>query len=79
MFDSFYDKEEPTYLPDRIPYFYVANAPARIDYIFTSSQTILNPVRKENVFIEKVTLANGKKNYLSDHIGLHCILKINNK
>lgn len=75
--DVFYNSSESTYFPDRIPYFYVANASARIDFIFVSPKTNFKSKVKEHLFIKQISLANGKKSYLSDHIALHCILTVN--
>jgi len=73
--DIFKKDEISTYSNDRIKGFY-SEPPGRIDYIFISPQNI-HSIATNHVFSEKETLANGKKSFLSDHIGLHCILSVN--
>ena len=75
--DTFEKDETPTYTPQRIPYFYAADAD-RCDYIFTKSDDKkIKAVKTESAFVEKESLSNGKKSFLSDHIALHCILEVN--
>jgi endonuclease/exonuclease/phosphatase family metal-dependent hydrolase len=77
VIDVFEKKESPTYNPDRLPYFY--NAPkSRIDYIFIkTTNKKIKVLNMDTVFSEQEKLSNGKKSFLSDHIGLHCILEVN--
>lgn len=75
--DIFEKDETPTYSPQRIPYFYAADAD-RCDYIFAKSTgREIKIVKAESAFVNSETLSNGKKSFLSDHIGLHCILEVN--
>ena len=73
-----FDKDEvPTYYPDRVSYFY-QSPQSRIDFIFVKSvHKNFKIIKTDTAFVEKETLANGKKSFLSDHIGLHCILEVN--
>lgn len=75
--DTFEKDETPTYSPQRIPYFYAADAD-RCDYIFTKSgDKKITVIKTDSAFVEKESLSNGKKSFLSDHIALHCILEVN--
>ncbi|MGH7204494.1 MAG: endonuclease/exonuclease/phosphatase family protein [Candidatus Levyibacteriota bacterium] len=76
--DIFAKKEIKTYYSDRFKYFYTAYVPAIIDYIFikTASKKVI-PLKTEYAFNQHIEFASGKKSYLSDHIGLNCILEVN--
>ncbi|SRR6266568_2685885 len=75
--DVFANDEKPTYFPDRVSYFYRAPAD-RCDYIFYKTRQKRIAVRSSGYeFVKDETLSNNKKSYLSDHIGLHCILEVN--
>jgi endonuclease/exonuclease/phosphatase family metal-dependent hydrolase len=75
--DVFEKDEVPTYYPDRVSYFYTAPK-ARIDYIFVkSARKNIKILKTDTAFMEAETLSDGQKSFLSDHIGLHCILEVN--
>ena len=77
--DLFANDELKTYYRDRFNYIYTAYNSERIDYMFLKTATNkLKITKTEHVLREPVTFADGKKSYLSDHIGLHCILRVNN-
>ena len=78
LHDIYKKEEQPTYDPNRIDFFYRSPAD-RCDFIFiTSGKQDLHPSLLSYAFEKEERLSNNKKSYLSDHIGLHCILKIDN-
>lgn len=75
--DVFEKDEIPTYYPDRVSYFY-RSPQSRCDFIFvTSAHKNIKIRATDTAFVEKESLSNGQKSFLSDHIGLHCILEVN--
>ena len=75
--DAFAKDEFPTYYPDRVSYFY-KSPESRCDFIFFKSPLKKIKVQETNyAFVEKEYLSGGDLSYLSDHIGLHCILQVN--
>ena len=75
--DVFEKDEIPTYYPDRVSYFY-QSPPSRCDFIFVrSAHSNFKVLKTDIAFMEKENLSGGKKSFLSDHIGLHCILEVN--
>jgi endonuclease/exonuclease/phosphatase family metal-dependent hydrolase len=75
--DVFEKDETPTYYPDRVSYFYKAPQ-GRCDYIFIKSPHNKFKIMSTGyAFADKEQLSNGDFSYLSDHIGLHCILEVN--
>ena len=75
--DVFAKDDFPTYYPDRVSYFY-RSPESRCDFVFFKSPNKKIKVLDINyAFIEKEKLSNGDLSYLSDHIGLHCILEVN--
>jgi endonuclease/exonuclease/phosphatase family metal-dependent hydrolase len=74
--DVFEKDETATYYNERLGFYFKALASNRIDYIFYKTKNIV-PLTIENIFIEEVAIRKHKKTYLSDHIGLHCTLSVN--
>lgn len=75
--DVFEKDEIPTYYPDRVSYFY-QSPKSRCDFIFVkSAHKNFKILKTDAAFVEEEMLSNGKKSFLSDHIGLHCILEVN--
>jgi endonuclease/exonuclease/phosphatase family metal-dependent hydrolase len=75
--DIYAKEEQPTYDPDRVDFFYRSPAD-RCDFIFTSSNNKkMIPTLLSYALTEQLTLPNGKKSYLSDHIGLYCTFRVN--
>lgn len=74
--DTFANDEIATYYKERLGFYFKANTSSRIDYIFYKSKQIKS-IMTEHVFLEEETVGKSKKSYLSDHIGLHCILSVN--
>ena len=76
--DLFEKNEEETYHRNRFKYIYTAYKSERIDYMFMkSSSKKLIPAKTDHIFTEPVKFSSGGKSYLSDHNGLHCILRVN--
>lgn len=77
VIDVFERDETPTYYPDRVSYFY-KSPQGRCDYIFIKSpHNSFKILGMGYAFADKEHLSNGEFSYLSDHIGLHCILEVN--
>lgn len=75
LFDSF---TFPTYYNNRISEHFRASISARIDYIFLKKTSHTIKSLSVSHFLNKTyPIGNGEKSYLSDHIGLYCILKFN--
>jgi endonuclease/exonuclease/phosphatase family metal-dependent hydrolase len=75
--DTFARFEDITYSPERTPYRFHADVASRIDYIFYKENAVkIRPTEHEHVFTEQEILSNGKKSYLSDHIGLSTTLNL---
>ncbi len=67
----------PTYHINRISKYLQADKSAIIDYIFlksTSKKVV--PLSVSHLFNDRYPIGKGEKKYLSDHIGLHCVLKV---
>jgi len=74
--DLFANDKEMTYTNDRVPFFYTA-PPNRIDTMYIKSKKKrMKALKTEHILVKPELLSNGKKGYLSDHIGLHCILEV---
>jgi exonuclease III len=74
--DIFEKDETATYYKERLGFYFKALASNRIDYIFYKAKNV-QILTIENVFVEEEAIGKRKKSYLSDHIGLHCILSVN--
>jgi endonuclease/exonuclease/phosphatase family metal-dependent hydrolase len=75
--DAYAKADTPTYFPDRVSYFYQAPKD-RCDFIFyKNGKKKLKIQTTDHQFVERELLSNGDLSYLSDHIGLHCILEVN--
>lgn len=69
--DTFADNNKATYDHNRIPYKFFVKKDAQIDYLFYHGKKPHVTLTKKDVVLgKKETLANGKKYFLSDHIGL---------
>jgi len=78
LVDIYAKEEQPTYDPNRVDFFYRSPAD-RCDFIFIASgKHTLQPSLLSYGLVEEEMLSNNKKSYLSDHIGLYCILKMDN-
>lgn len=75
--DLFSQDKEPTYYPERFKYIYIGNDASSIDNFMINPSAKITIQSKKQVFGHEVFLSNGKKSYLSDHNGLHCILRFN--
>ncbi len=66
--DAFKDSTTYTHHPEFLPEW--ANPP-RLDHVFiTDKHKTITSIKTHELFTKKVTLANGKESYLSDHIAL---------
>ncbi len=74
--DVFAKDETATYYKERLGFYFKAVASSRIDYIFCKAKNI-KLLATDHVFVEEEVIGDGKKSYLSDHIGLHCTLSVN--
>ncbi|MGI8419910.1 MAG: endonuclease/exonuclease/phosphatase family protein [Candidatus Levyibacteriota bacterium] len=76
--DIFAKEEAVTYYFNRFKYLYTAHTSTVIDYMFLKTVSKkLTITKNAQVLTEPVRFAGGKKSYLSDHNGLHCILQVN--
>ena len=71
MKDVFANASFPTYYNDRLNYKFKGKTSERIDFIFVlENKQKIKALTTEHLFTQQETLANGKKSYLSDHLGL---------
>lgn len=76
--DIFAKDEQETYYRNRFKYVYTAHKSCRIDYMFIKSASRkVTAIKTDHMFTEPVAFSSGGKSYLSDHIGLHCTLRVN--
>jgi endonuclease/exonuclease/phosphatase family metal-dependent hydrolase len=75
--DVFGKDDVPTYLPDRVSYFYRSPAGRPDNIYIKSARKNIKILKTGYAFTQLETLSNNKKSYLSDHIALHCILEVN--
>jgi len=70
------NQDQPLYETKRGKLFFRAPE-QRGDYVFTKFlANTIRPYKTGYVFEQPELLSNNKKSYLSDHIGLHCILEV---
>jgi endonuclease/exonuclease/phosphatase family metal-dependent hydrolase len=75
--DTFGKDTTPTYLPDRVSYFYRSPAGRPDNIYIKSSRRNIKILKTGYEFTKLEKFSNNKESYLSDHIGLHCILEVN--
>jgi endonuclease/exonuclease/phosphatase family metal-dependent hydrolase len=73
--DLFKGDSTPSYAPDRIPYIYPAETTERIDYMFYKGKKPAKVMKKERLFVEKIS-SGEKPFFLSDHMGLKAQIEI---
>lgn len=77
VIDIFHTFSSPTYFKDRLDYKFAGKSSERIDFIFLKNhKKKIGVLSREELFTKEVLLANKKKSYLSDHIGLKAVIKL---